>query len=72
MRLGTSVFGRDTRLRSNACYALGDPSPLPDTRSVEVACARLAATVPAFECRLGLDAYVDVTSTERALAALLG
>jgi hypothetical protein len=72
VQLGRSVFGRDTRLRSHACFALGDRAPLPDDGALEVACARLAAIVPTFECRLGLDAYVDTTSTERALATLLG
>jgi energy-coupling factor transporter ATP-binding protein EcfA2 len=43
-----------------------------DTGTDEERCARLARRVPAFEIRLGPDAYSDVSSASRLLAAVSG
>jgi hypothetical protein len=56
-RLGQSVFGANPIAGAERLLAVSDDAPAAEPAVRAAGIARLAAAVPAFECRLGPDAY---------------
>ncbi len=70
-RLPASLLGAGTWRKSSDFFCTPmDQVVAPDEAVLASLCAALASRVPAFECRLGLDAYVDARGARQLLALL--
>jgi hypothetical protein len=70
--LQNAIFGIGAWSELGEIFVAPDPSPRLPLEDPRTLCRRLVGELPAFECRLGLEAYRDVASVDTLLEGTLG